>query len=75
VFGVDDVRWGETPIAAVRLRQGTTTDPAELREWINNRVSRFQKVREVEVRIEFPLSVAGKTLRRVLKSDYLEAHS
>ncbi|MFZ0492977.1 MAG: AMP-binding protein [Acidimicrobiia bacterium] len=75
VFGVDDVRWGETPIAAVRLRQGTTTDPAELREWINDRVSRFQKVREVEVRIEFPLSVAGKTLRRVLKSDYLEAHS
>jgi len=25
------------------------------------------------VRSEFPLSVAGKTLRRVLKSEYMEA--
>jgi long-chain acyl-CoA synthetase len=73
VFGVDDTRWGETPIAAVRLRQGATTDPLALKDWINERVSRFQKVREVEVRVEFPLSVAGKTLRRVLKSEYLEA--
>jgi long-chain acyl-CoA synthetase len=73
VFGVHDDRWGETPIAAVRLRPGATSDSVELREWINDRVSRFQKVREVHIRGEFPLSVAGKTLRRVLKSEYLEA--
>jgi acyl-CoA synthetase (AMP-forming)/AMP-acid ligase II len=45
VFGVDDVPWGETPIVAVRLRQGAVTDPAELREWINDRVSRCQRSR------------------------------
>jgi len=75
VFGVYDDRWGETPIAAVRLRPGATSDSVELREWINGRVSRFQKVREVHIRGEFPLSVAGKTLRRVLKSEYMEAGS
>jgi long-chain acyl-CoA synthetase len=73
VFGVENPRWGETPIAAVRLREGAETSPAALEDWINDRVSRFQKVREVTVRVEFPLSVAGKTLRRVLKSEYLES--
>jgi long-chain acyl-CoA synthetase len=73
VFGVDDARWGETPVAAVRIRPGSSADPAALQAWVNERVSRFQKVREVQVRSEFPLSVAGKTLRRVLKSEYMEA--
>jgi acyl-CoA synthetase (AMP-forming)/AMP-acid ligase II len=73
VFGVADARWGETPVAAVRIRPGSSADPAALQAWVNERVSRFQKVKEVQVRSEFPLSVAGKTLRRVLKSEYMEA--
>lgn len=72
VFGAPDDRWGESPVAAVRLSDpAVTTD--DLRDWINDRVSaRYQKVREVLVRDDFPLSVAGKTLRRVIKADYLE---
>ena len=72
VFGVPDERWGESPVAAVRVADGTA-DPDELRDWINERVSaRFQRVREVLIRDDFPLSVAGKTLRRVIKDNYLE---
>jgi acyl-CoA synthetase (AMP-forming)/AMP-acid ligase II len=72
VFGAPDDRWGESPVAAVRLTEGGTVPAAELRGWINERVSaRFQKVREVLVRSDFPLSVAGKTLRRVIRDDYL----
>jgi long-chain acyl-CoA synthetase len=74
VFGVPDDKWGEAPIAAVQLRQ--EVDPDELRDWINERVgARFQKVREVVVKQEFPLSTAGKTLRRELRSDYTEVQS
>ena len=73
VFGVPDDRWGESPVAAVRLRPGAATGAVELRDWINDRVqARYQRVREVVVRDEFPLSVAGKTLRRVIRDDYLE---
>ncbi|MEA2001907.1 MAG: AMP-binding protein, partial [Actinomycetota bacterium] len=73
VFGVPDERWGETPIAAVRFEQTADADPDEIRDWANDRVSaRFQKVREVVVLDDFPLSVAGKTLRRVIRDDYLE---
>jgi acyl-CoA synthetase (AMP-forming)/AMP-acid ligase II len=72
VFGVPHDRWGETPIAAVVLQQGSTASPEELRDWVNGRVSaRFQKLSEVLVMASFPRSVAGKTLRRVIKQEYL----
>jgi len=71
VFGAPDDRWGESPIAAVRL--DSAVDPAEVREWANERMdARFQKLREVVVLEQFPLSVAGKTLRRIIRDEYLE---
>ena len=73
VFGVPDDRWGETPVAAVRLETGTEVIAADVREWVNDRVdARFQKLSAVIVLDEFPLSVAGKTLRRVIRENYLE---
>lgn len=73
VFAAPDDRWGESPIAAVRLDRGATATVDELRDWANDRVeARFQKVREVVRLEEFPLSVAGKTLRRVIRDHYLE---
>ena len=73
VFGVPDEHWGESPIAAVRLRPGAAVDEAELRDWVNERVqARYQRVREVIIREEFPLSLAGKTLRRLVRDEYLE---
>ena len=73
VFGVADDKWGETPVAAVRLRADAASTGDEIRSWVNDHVSaRYQKVADVVVLTEFPLSVAGKTLRRVLRSDYLE---
>ncbi len=73
VFGVADERWGECPIAAVKLRPGSDLDAEELREWINERVpARYQRVREVVVRDEFPTSLAGKTLRRLIREEYLQ---
>lgn len=73
VFGAPDGRWGESPVAAVRLDEEREVGPDELRDWINERVTaRFQKVREVVIHQDFPLSVAGKTLRRVIRDDYME---
>lgn len=72
VFGVPDDKWGESPVAAVRLRTEAAVSVDEVRDWVNDRVeARFQKVREVILLDEFPLSVAGKTLRRVIRDRYL----
>jgi long-chain acyl-CoA synthetase len=72
VFGVPDVHWGESPVAAVQLDPLASTSAEEVRNWVNERVgARFQRVREVVVLDAFPLSVAGKTLRRVIRENYL----
>lgn len=72
VFGVPDERWGEAPVAAVMLRPGSPVTAGELRSWINERVeARYQKVIDVVALDAFPRNVAGKTLRRVMKEEYL----
>lgn len=73
VFGVPDSRWGETPVAAVVLKPNSDASPEAVCGWVNERVAaRFQKLSEVVVLEAFPRSVAGKTLRRVIKQDYIE---
>lgn len=71
VFGVPNEKWGETPVAAVMLRDGEIVSPEELKTWINERVAaRYQKVSDVIILDMFPRSVAGKTLRRVMQQNY-----
>lgn len=71
VFGIPSNRWGETPVAAIVLTNPDAATPAELRDWINERVdARYQRVHEVIVKEDFPRSVAGKTLKRVMREPY-----
>ena len=72
VFGVPDDRWGEVPVAAVVLNRVDAVDPEDLVEWINGRVqAKFQRVREVAVLGDFPRNAAGKTLKRLIREEYL----
>ena len=74
VFGVEDARWGETPVAAVILRAEGQAAAGELAEWINARVgAKFQRVSDVLILEEFPRTIAGKTLKRVLQEQYRKA--
>jgi long-chain acyl-CoA synthetase len=71
VFGVQDPRWGETPVAAVILRSQGAVGAGELAEWVNARVgAKFQRVSDVLIVEDFPRNVAGKTLKRVLQEQY-----
>jgi long-chain acyl-CoA synthetase len=73
VFGVPHEKWGETPVAAVVLNDDVAATAAELRDWINDRVTaRYQRVSEVVIMREFPRSAAGKTLKRELRAPYWE---
>jgi len=70
VFGAPDPRWGETPVAAVVLRD-RSVGARDLVEWINTRVAaKFQRVGDVMVVDTFPRNVAGKTMKRVLQEQY-----
>ncbi|MDI1253150.1 AMP-binding protein [Thermomonas sp.] len=76
VFGVPDPKWGECPIAALMLRPGESIEAQALLEWINaNVAARFQRLRDVVVLAEFPRNIAGKTLKRELRRQYLDTES
>jgi acyl-CoA synthetase (AMP-forming)/AMP-acid ligase II len=71
VFGVPDERWGESPVAAVVLVPGSSVGADELVGWTNQRVgAKFQRIREVLLRDEFPRNIAGKTLKRQMRAEY-----
>jgi len=71
VFGVPSEKWGETPLAAVILREPGNVSAEELKSWVNERVeAKFQRVSEVVLMEDFPRSVAGKTLKRVMREAY-----
>jgi len=71
VFGIPNEQWGETPMAAVIIREGCTLTADDLKAWINARVAaRYQQLREVVIVTDFPRSTAGKTLKRMLRDQY-----
>ena len=76
VFGVPDDKWGETPVAAVVLKEGEAAGTADLVAWVNERVgAKFQRLHDVTVMDDFPRNVAGKTLKREMREAYIEGRS
>ena len=73
VFGVNHVEWGETPIAAVILKNGCCLEIHEIKKFANDNLeARYQKVTDVFFVEDFPKNVAGKILKRELKENYLK---
>lgn len=73
VFGIPHDKWGETPVAAVVLKEGAGADAATLRDWINARVAaKYQRVDRVMILDAFPRNAAGKTLKRELRAPFWE---
>ncbi len=73
VFGIPHDKWGETPVAAVVLREKDSAGGDELKEWINARVAaKYQRLDRVIVMDEFPRNAAGKTLKREMRAPFWE---
>lgn len=73
VFGVPSEKWGETPVAAVILKENAAVTADELKSWVNERVgARYQRLHEVHLMKDFPRSAAGKTLKRIMRESFWE---
>ncbi|WNG94556.1 class I adenylate-forming enzyme family protein [Mycobacterium sp. ITM-2016-00318] len=60
VVGRPDERLGETPVAVVELRNGTSAKPAELAEYLRNRLARYEIPTEITIVDTIPRTPSGK---------------
>ncbi|MES2071103.1 MAG: class I adenylate-forming enzyme family protein [Pseudomonadota bacterium] len=70
VVGVPSVRWGETPVAFVVFKPGSTSDCDAVLAWANQRLGKMQKISAVETSQGLPRSAIGKVLKRELRDAY-----
>jgi len=68
--GVPSDRWGETPIALVVLHPGATITSGALRDWMNERVGKTQRLAALEFVPSLPRSAIGKVLKRELRDQF-----
>jgi acyl-CoA synthetase (AMP-forming)/AMP-acid ligase II len=81
VVGVPSVEWGETPVAFVVRRLGADSEDIlsapessapGLRDWVNARVGKTQRLSDLRFVQELPRSAIGKVLKRELREMYRE---
>ena len=72
VFGVPHEKWGEVPIAAVTKSDEKDMAPSDIVSWTNKRVAaKYQRITSCIILSTFPRNVAGKTLKREIRENYL----
>jgi len=67
VVGVRDARWGEIPIAYVRVRSGAALDPADLAAHVRGLLAGFKTPREF-IFADLPKTSTGKIQKNVLRA-------
>ena len=70
VVGVASDRWGETPVAFVVLKAGSTHSAEDIRDWLNGQVGKTQRLSGVEIVPVLPRSAIGKVLKRELRDRF-----
>jgi len=66
VAGIADERWGQVPIAYVKLADGETVTEEELRDYCRTRLARYKLPARIRFVDALPRNAAGKLLRREL---------
>ena len=69
IIGVPDGYLGETPRAYVTLQDDA--EPDELKDWLNARVGKHERLSGVVVRDELPKTMIGKLDRKALRAEVL----
>ncbi len=69
VLGVQDARWGEVGLAAVRLHEGAALSTEELRAFLKERLANYKVPKHIHLLGVLPKSAAGKILKTRLAEE------
>jgi fatty-acyl-CoA synthase len=69
VIGVPDERYGEELMAWVRLRDGATITPDEIRDYCRGKIAHFKVPRYVKAVEAFPMTVTGKIQKYKMRQE------
>jgi fatty-acyl-CoA synthase len=72
VVGVPDERWGERPLATIVLVDGESVTIEQLRDYLAERVARWQVPERWAFIAEVPKTSVGKFDKKVLRAQYAE---
>jgi fatty-acyl-CoA synthase len=72
VVGVPDEKWGERPLASVVLREGQSASADDLRDFLSDKVARWQVPERWAFIDEVPKTSVGKFDKKVLRRRYAE---
>ena len=71
VIGVPEEYRGEVPRAYVTLEQGAGASAEDLRDWLNARVGKHERVDQIVIRETLPKTMIGKLDRKALRAEVL----
>jgi long-chain acyl-CoA synthetase len=75
VVGRPDERLGETPVAMVELRSGTSASAAELIEYLSTRLARYEVPTEIAVVERIPRTPSGKADLTAVRAHFTDARN
>jgi fatty-acyl-CoA synthase len=70
VIGLADATWGETVVAIVRKQPTATVSAQDLEQWCRASLAGYKVPKRFEFVDEFPRTVSGKILKRVLRETF-----
>ena len=69
VIGVPDEYRGEKPKVFLKLKPGSETTEEEFKIWAKDKVAKYKRPDDIEIKEDIPVTIVGKVLRRELR-DY-----
>lgn len=72
VFGVPDVEFGQSLVAAVQTHDGVSLTAQQVRDFLSTKLANFKVPRVVEFRNTLPREDTGKIFKRRLQEEYVK---
>jgi fatty-acyl-CoA synthase len=73
VIGVPDLKYGEELCAWIKLREGESATPEEIRAFCQGQIAHYKVPRHIRFVSEFPMTITGKIQKYIMRQQSIEA--